>query len=726
MVLQQAPARSAVWGSIDFDNAQHDQYRGHNVTKVVLTVTGSNGDSYDITAPVIRDEWIAYLRPTPSSIDVRWSIATAPNHKHARHSDATLTSVLFGDVWICTGQSNMVAPLKDTYGANVSIARAALHKYDNVRIMLGDPNSAFGRTNPRPWRVAADAAAAASSSSSSSSSSSISSSSRGGGHSGGSGGSGSGSMTESLTHACGVAWYFAEALTERVFAAGGVPPIIGLVCVGRGGTYIEQWAPRGALDDCRHRFHQDDPEMASMPGEWFTQLLAPLTRLSIKGWLWYHGEYNVGLGHVSGSSLSGVGYGCMLPALLRSWRALWSREANTTAADAPFGVVTLAAGAHWHGGRDIGSLRHAQTANYGALPNEAMPNTFLAQAYDLHDPWSEGGVCVFDWRCCEHFSPDPRLCANKTASVGGPVMCRPACAAWKGTPVSPSLRWIHIPLKRPIGERLATAAHRLVYPDARAQPSAAPAAKPTKPTKDAAAAAPAAPAAAAFTGPTLSSCSLSRGLLLINFSRELLGGESVVVPADGGRFYGGARSRLEVLTSRDRFCMQLMQRCEAGKALQMRNHKNASYFFCPWKSREFFCPRPYGFQHDPTALRGQTLDEVTDFATNMHAHLPPTELWEDAWRPVSYHRMASDQIGAELDALRGAAIHAVRYAWGISDSHNKEGSPCSREAEPHVYLSKPCHAPGIGTITASGGLPANPFLARIVDGRCQCIPPQQC
>ena len=27
---------------------------------------------------------------------------------------------------------------------------------------------------------------------------------------------------------------------------------------------------------------------------------------------------------------------------------------------------------------------------------------------------------------------------------------------------------------------------------------------------------------------------------------------------------------------------------------------------------------------------------------------------------------------------------------------------------------------------ASGGLPANPFLARIVRGRCVCVPPQVC
>ena len=32
-----------------------------------------------------------------------------------------------------------------------------------------------------------------------------------------------------------------------------------------------------------------------------------------------------------------------------------------------------------------GAMRWSQTANYGVLPNEALPNTFVTQAYDLDD-----------------------------------------------------------------------------------------------------------------------------------------------------------------------------------------------------------------------------------------------------------------------------------------------------------------------------------------------------
>ena len=93
----------------------------------------------------------------------------------------------------------------------------------------------------------------------------------------------------------------------------------------------------------------------------------------------------------------------MLPELVRKWRARWSavnpnpnhnpspspnpdpnpnptptptpnpkpnpNQVNgTTADDAPFGVATVAANGGWHGARDFGGFRHAQTANYGAPP----------------------------------------------------------------------------------------------------------------------------------------------------------------------------------------------------------------------------------------------------------------------------------------------------------------------------------------------------------------------
>ena len=89
-----------------------------------------------------------------------------------------------------------------------------------------------------------------------------------------------------------------------------------------------------------------------------------------------------------GSVLSGEGYGCMMAGMVAAWREIWSVVPNTTHALAPFGVVTIAPSGSEGAGNHLSAFRWAQTANYGVLPNPRMPNTFVAQAYDLNDPWA--------------------------------------------------------------------------------------------------------------------------------------------------------------------------------------------------------------------------------------------------------------------------------------------------------------------------------------------------
>jgi len=187
------------------------------------------------------------------------------------------------------------------------------------------------------------------------------------------------------------------------------------------------------------------------------------------------------------------------------------------------------------------------------LPNELLPNTFLAQAYDLHDGWDESRCSP----CCSPGGSSAAVCASQTASLGGSAICRPACAALAGTPAS--LAWIHPRLKRPIGERLAMAAEALVY-GRRAE-------------------------GAAVSGPTLASCHRADGgaSIRFDFDKEVLGSEHVVVRPT-------ATSLLEVLTGpRDAFCLQPMQRCKADANRSWAwSAKTAS--LCQPGEREWFCP----------------------------------------------------------------------------------------------------------------------------------------
>lgn len=66
--------------------------------------------------------------------------------------------------------------------------------------------------------------------------------------------------------------------------------------------------------------------------------------------------------------------------MVAEWRRLWSATAGTTDPLAPFGVVSLAAGGSEGHPDNMAGMRWSQTANFGELPNPALPGGFLAHA----------------------------------------------------------------------------------------------------------------------------------------------------------------------------------------------------------------------------------------------------------------------------------------------------------------------------------------------------------
>lgn len=158
-----------------------------------------------------------------------------------------------------------------------------------------------------------------------------------------------------------------------------------------------------------------------------------------------------------------MGYGCQLPALIAEWRRYWSFFPGTTAAQAPFGVVSLAGGGSEGNDGKIAAFRWSQTGNYGKLPNAAMPNTFLAHAFDLSDPMD-----MLSHVCSPNntgWGPAP---PNQSAfGPNGPCMWPPA-SRWNAAVshlreaveanVAPSfMGGIHPRIKAEVGRRLALA-----------------------------------------------------------------------------------------------------------------------------------------------------------------------------------------------------------------------------------------------------------------------------
>ena len=85
---------------------------------------------------------------------------------------------------------------------------------------------------------------------------------------------------------------------------------------------------------------------------------------------------------------------------------------------------------------------------------------------------------------------------------------------------------------------------------------------------------------------------------------------------------------------------------------------------------------------------------------------------------------ATNSITVDLTPLNGTGVNgttpaptAVRYAWGIIS--------CCDPSEPGIYETHGCIA-NCPVMASPSGYPANPFIAQIVGGKCQCVPPMTC
>ena len=97
---------------------------------------------------------------------------------------------------------------------------------------------------------------------------------------------------------------------------------------------------------------------------------------------------------------------------------------------------------------------------------------------------------------------------------------------------------------------------------------------------------------------------------------------------------------------------------------------------------------------------------------------PPACPYQDAWQTVlPTAGAAPGTIDIDLSAVsKGAAPVGVRYAM--------DGNCCD-DTNPAIGSGLPCPAQAC-PLMSSDQLPANPFQAHIVSGKCQCVAPQKC
>lgn len=238
-----------------------------------------------------------------------------------------LRNILIGEVWICSGQSNMGFRLEGqrgqpTEGGLEAIVKAG-HYADRIRVISVDPkitDSPRDDFNGR-WEVPSAVTA---------------------------------------PRFSAVAYFFAVSLTEAL----GVP--VGIVHSSWGGSKIEAWMDEATLakiDGFDLSRARDNKLQHQVPANLYKSMLSPLFNCTARGFLWYQGESNVGTHRT---------YGRMMTEMVSLWRSRWG---DRTAA-MPFYYVQIAP--HRFNGKDgmtYPLLVEAQLRAWREIPNSGIVAT---------------------------------------------------------------------------------------------------------------------------------------------------------------------------------------------------------------------------------------------------------------------------------------------------------------------------------------------------------------
>ncbi|XP_054469024.1 sialate O-acetylesterase [Anoplopoma fimbria] len=319
MVLQKSPESAVLWGY------------GPEGTQVTITLSGPSKQK---TSPVTVTKGIWRVTLDPVEAGGPYNV-TAANQS----STATLTDVLFGDIWLCGGQSNMWLQMYKIFNASQELYLAG--KYPYVRTFMASlQQSEIEQTDliqvELPWSVP---------------------------------------PTNTIEFSA-VCWLFGRYLYDTLQYP------IGLVESCWGGTPIEVWSSPKALQQCGLQQTNSGPKEYSVL---WNAMIHPLLNMTIKGAIWYQGEANTDYNQEK--------YSCSFPAMIDDWRmAFHQGSGGQTALDFPFGFVQLSTDEKGSQTDAFPNIRWHQTADIGYVPNLRMQRTFMAVALDLPDETSPYGT----------------------------------------------------------------------------------------------------------------------------------------------------------------------------------------------------------------------------------------------------------------------------------------------------------------------------------------------
>ncbi len=301
MVLQQG-ANLPIWGWAE---------KGETVTVSIAgqAVSAKAGD--DGRWQVTLDKLSATPENKPLVMTIKGSLGDS----------IALENVLVGEVWLCSGQSNMEMGVGAAKNGPAEVAAA---NHPGIRLFWVPKERARqpATDTAADWSVCCPPVV-------------------------GSGG---------FDGFSAAAYFFGRDLHKELK----VP--VGLIFAAWSGTPAEEWTSKKAL--------RAEPSLKSLVGQYevaslYNGMIAPLIPFAIRGAVWYQGEANVG---------RGAQYQVLLPTLIRNWRTDWGQG------DFPFGIVQIAPFFYGGDGTAEAEVWEAQLKTV-----QTVPNTGIALTMDIGD-----------------------------------------------------------------------------------------------------------------------------------------------------------------------------------------------------------------------------------------------------------------------------------------------------------------------------------------------------
>jgi sialate O-acetylesterase len=313
MVLQQQ-TNAAIWGKAA-------------VNATVRVSTSWNNKSYTATADKSGNWKVKVATPG----------AGGPfNVTISDGKPVTLKNVMIGEVWVCSGQSNMEMPMKGFRAQPIAGSNEYIATSSNVQIRLITVPRVTSLTPTDDFK-----------------------------------GEWKTCEPENVSEFSATAYFFGLMINKTLK----VP--VGLICTSWGGTRIEPWISENGFKKFDWVKLPDKTQAApanlspQTPTVLFNGMINPIAGFGIRGAIWYQGEANRN---------EPVQYQQLLPGLVENWRSVWG------VGEFPFYYVQIAPFDYGPTGLNSAFLREAQLKASTAIPNIGMACVMETGEKDIIHP----------------------------------------------------------------------------------------------------------------------------------------------------------------------------------------------------------------------------------------------------------------------------------------------------------------------------------------------------